>query len=426
VKAEIVRLPAKVPPALAVSLAAVLALIDIGLAVYVVVDRGGDQLDLEVYRLGGMVWSAGGDLYGQLPMTNWGIRLPFIYPPIAAMLFRPVAALPMDLAEVLNCVVAVVLVAVVLVLAVRRLPATGGLRRFGSWPVLAGLALPVALYFEPVRETMGFGQINIVLLAMVAVDCLITSRRWPRGVLIGLAAAIKLTPLVFLLFFLLRKDYRAIVWSMLSFVVVTAVGFLGAPGDSVTYWTRMIFQTTEVVGTGYATNQSLYGVLARFAMSDRWQTILWLASSAVVLTLTTHVMRRMLAHGQDAAAMVANGVAGLLISPISWSHHWVWIVPAFAVLLGTFSWRLWLAAVPIVVIFLVGPHSFVPMGEDKEFAWSAGEHLIGNLYAITAVLVLAAIWWVGTRRAWRTDAVPLPGPASTDEEEVTPVLRVRG
>ena len=171
--------------------------------------------------------------------------------------------------------------------------------------------------------------------------------------LIGLAAAIKLTPLVFLLFFLLRKDYRAITVSVLSFFAVTAIGFLGAPRDSVTYWTRSLFRTTEVVGTNFGTNQSLFGLFARFGMDDHARTVAWLLGSVVVLAITIPVMRWALAAGHDVIAVVVNGVAGLLASPISWSHHWVWIVPALVVLVSVRSWRLWLVAAPVVVIFAV-------------------------------------------------------------------------
>lgn len=124
------------------------------------------------------------------------------------------------------------------------------------------------LVLEPVTSTLNYGQINIVLMMFVAPDCLPKKTRWPRGVLIGLVAAVKLTPAVFVLFFLLRKDFRAAVVSALSFAVFTAIGFALTWSDSVKYWTETIIDSDRIGGPGYPANQSITGVLARLGMDE--------------------------------------------------------------------------------------------------------------------------------------------------------------
>ena len=155
------------------------------------------RIDLDVYRIGGRVWLSGGNLYGRLPPTRAGVRLPFTYPPAAAVLLSPFSLVPMTVAVTVLTLVTIALLAVVLAVVLRHL---GGPRGGPLW-ALAWL-LPPALFLEPVRDTLAFGQVNVALMALVTLDCLTDIPRWPRGALVGLAAAVKLTPLAFVLFFL--------------------------------------------------------------------------------------------------------------------------------------------------------------------------------------------------------------------------------
>ena len=131
------------------------------------------------------------------------------------------------------------------------------MRRLLPW------ALPAALLLEPIRSTLTYGQINSLLMALVAFDCLTRAPRWPRGILVGIAAAVKLTPAVFLLFFLLRRDLRSAARAGLSFAACTGAGFALAPDDSLRYWTQNAYQPTRIGGIAYAANQSILGTLAR-------------------------------------------------------------------------------------------------------------------------------------------------------------------
>src|SRR5215469_17528237 len=287
------------------------------------VGLGGYRIDLDVYRAGATAFLHGGDLYAHLPTLARGHELPFTYPPFAAVAFAPLALLGYSTANWLLTAITVVCVAASLWCFAASTPADAGgrMRRLLPW------ALPVALLLEPVRSTLTYSQINALLMALVTFDCLTETPRWPRGILVGIAAALKLTPGVFLLFFLLRRDLRSAGRAGLSFAACTAAGFALAPHDSLRYWTTIAYQAARIGGISYAPNQSVFGALARLGLSQPARTWLWLALCLLVAALTVIGMRTAIQAGHVTYALLLNAAAGLLISPISWSHHWVWAAP---------------------------------------------------------------------------------------------------
>ena len=323
------------------------------------VSFGPYRIDLNLYRIASGVWLRGGNLYGVLPPTSIGARLPFSYPPIAAVLLAPLALLPVPVAVTLLTTVTIALTAVVRRVFLRSVTATPAPSRARPaspdlpparsavassvpgatwWTVLS--LLPVALFLEPVRNTLNYGQVNVVLMALVAADCLVVAPRWPRGALVGVAAAVKLTPGAFVLFFLLRRDWRAAGLATVSFCACAGVGFLLAWHDSVEYWTSVMFQASRPGSPVYAANQSIQGVLARAGLDPHSPAgaMTWLILSAVAIAVACLGMRRAFAAAADAWALSLNAFAGLLISPISWSHHWVWGETA-VLTLAILSWR---------------------------------------------------------------------------------------
>ena len=343
------------------------------------------RIDLDVYRIGGLTWLHGGSLYGALPRTRAGIGLPFSYPPMAAVLLSPLAVVPMAVAGGALTLASIALTAVVLRVFTRSLSSRLGL----CW------LLPAALELEPVRATLNFGQVNIPLMALVAADCLHPRPRWPRGALVGLAAAAKLTPAAFLLFFLLRGDRRAARTAAVSFAAVTGTGFLLDWHDSVRYWTSVVFSTSRPGSPAFVGNQAISGVLARSGLDPHsvGGTAAWLALSGAVALVAVTGMRRALAAGEPALALSLNAVAALLISPISWSHHWVWAAPALLCLAVTgkrHSWRAGVAAARAgLVLFEVSPMWLLPRsGANAELGWAWWEQVIGDAYVIFGVVVL--------------------------------------
>ncbi|WP_086825373.1 glycosyltransferase 87 family protein [Allokutzneria sp. NRRL B-24872] len=348
--------------------------------------------DLDVYRAAVQTWWSGGDMYGLLEKTAAGNHLPFIYPPFAVLVLAPFAVLARDPAVALNFGISVLALAATLYVVVRRLWRSGGPK--GAFVVTAVL-LPFALLLEPVTETLDYGQVNLWLMALVAVDCLAISPKWPRGTLVGIAAAIKLTPAAFLLYFLLRKDFRAALAVVISGAAATLVGFVIAPGSSLHYWLEG--GASSMSGTPFSANQTITAMLVRLQPPVVLMGVLIVLLSLLAIGMGVVIIRR----ADAPIAVMANGIVALLISPTSWSHHWVWIAPTLVIMIASAlrvnSWVWLLVAAVITVVFYVGWHFKLPTAGNQELLWTPGEHLLGNSFVIVGFCLLAA----GSYLAWR-------------------------
>ncbi len=355
------------------------------LVVLVWADVPGALTDLKVYRSGGAAWLHGVALYTEA-FPSW---LPFTYPPVAAVLFSLPAMVPYLVAA-----------AVLTVAGLVALSTTTALAAPGR-VALPVLAVACAFAVEPVRTTLLFGQVNLVLMGLVAADCLLPRTRYPRGLLIGIAAAVKLTPAVFVLFFLARGRPQPAVTAVVAFAGVTGLGMLLAPSDSVRYWHTTIFDPDRIGGAGFVTNQSLRGALHRLGLAPGVEQAAWLVLAVAVVALAWTGARR---TADPVVALLVVAAAGLLVSPVSWSHHWVWIVPALAV--GVV--RRVPAVVPVAVVFAVG-HRSLPHGHDRELTWAWWQHVVGDSYLLVAVafLVWAAVARSGATAGSRRPALSL-------------------
>ncbi|WP_324189053.1 glycosyltransferase 87 family protein [Nocardia cyriacigeorgica] len=345
-------------------------------------------IDLQVYRNGARVWLDDGDLYGPMPEV-FGIGLPFTYPPLAALFFAPLALMPLGLAEIVVLATSVLSLGITLWLVLSRIRP-----ELDRMTVLAAViaAVAVAGFFEPVRQTYSFGQINLVLMAAVALDCLVRKPFWPRGMLIGIAVSVKLIPAGYLLYFLLRKDWKAAGTLIASAIGAVGLGFLVFPSDSMEYWFHTLADTGRIGPPYYAGNQSLKGLAFRLGVSDSLATVIWISLSLVAIGLAALWMRRLIEAGASVAALMVNAAAILLVSPVSWSHHWVWVAPALlvtadAIARGRRNPLLIGAVTAMTVMFLIGPHWLLPHEADRELDWSWWQQIIGSGYVITAFAV---------------------------------------
>ncbi|MGJ5761362.1 glycosyltransferase family 87 protein [Streptomyces galbus] len=281
-----------------------------------------DWFDLRVYDGAVDAWVHGGRLYDyRVPGTPYG----FTYPPFAALVMLPMALLGLGAAVVL----CLLLDAAALVWVLRVL-AGPSWRRHG-WYGAALAACALALY-EPLRDTVSFGQVNVLLLALVLTDAwlLTTGRtRW-AGVGIGLAAAVKLTPALFIGLLLLARRPRAAALATAVAAAATASAALLAPAASRSYWTEALWDTGRVGRPDYVSNQSLQGVLARLGVAGH---TVWVVCALAVLVVWARRSRRAAAAGDWPAAFALTGLAACLVSPVTWVHHLVWLLPSFAVLL---------------------------------------------------------------------------------------------
>jgi alpha-1,2-mannosyltransferase len=336
------------------------------------------RIDLDVYRLGANVWRHGGELYGRLPALHVGGHLPFTYPPIAAILLVPLAMPPFGIATTALTLATIGALAFVLVVTLRALDVR-------PHPLLVWAVLPVALVLEPVRSAIEYGQIDVLLLALVLPDCLVRTPRWPRGALVGIAAAVKLTPALFVLFFLLRGEKKAALTAAVSFGCATAVGFLLAGRDSLMFWTSTVFDTRRIGGVTFNSNQSIKALLVRLGLTPG---PLWALLAVALLGVAALGMRRAFAAGRPTRALGLNAFGALPASPISWSHHWVWIVPILLTA-GVTAWRarsrraLALVAGGALLFFL-SPHWWFGSHDP----WTVWRLLLGDTYLFAAVAVV--------------------------------------
>ncbi|MEU8845396.1 glycosyltransferase 87 family protein [Streptomyces sp. NPDC048564] len=281
-----------------------------------------DWFDLRVYYGTVDSWiHHGGRLYDyRVPGTTYG----FTYPPFAAVVMLPMALVGLHVA----IAVALLLNLAALAFSLRVLAGRSG-RRYG-WYGCALVACGLAL-FEPLRDTFSFGQVNILLLALVLLDCrlLATGRERWAGVGIGLAAAIKLTPAAFIGLLLVARRWRAAAVATAVAAAATALAAWAAPDASRFYWTHAMWDTTRVGRLDYVSNQSLQGILARLDVSSRE---VWAVVVLVVLGVWGARTRRAVVAGDWTAAFALTGLTACLVSPITWVHHLVWLLPSFAVL----------------------------------------------------------------------------------------------
>ena len=277
------QLPARVRwPTVAWWLFRLLTIAAVGYAGWQLVGTTSYRIDIDVYRMGGRAWLNGDSLYsdGVLFHTIAGLNLPFTYPPLAAVVFSPFAWLSLEAAGVTITVITFALLIVTTLIVLTRLQVwqqsvLGGAAWGRRTWLAAAIVAPAVLYFEPIRSNFDFGQINVILMTLVIADCVPRKTAWPRGLLLGVAIALKLTPAVFLLYFLLRRDFRALLASMASAALATALGFALAGRDSWEYWTETIRDTDRIGTATYLTNQNIAGTLARLGIGETPRFFIW-------------------------------------------------------------------------------------------------------------------------------------------------------
>ena len=361
-------------------------------------------MDLSVYRLGVQAWLNGQDIYGRLPPTSHGEHLQFIYPPFATVPLAPLAEMSWQSAWVATGVLSVLALSITLYLVLRQVWPEAGPR--GAM-LAAAVLLPPSMLLEPVKETLWYGQVNLLLMALVTADCLVRKPAWPRGLLVGIAAAIKLTPAGFLMFFLLRKDFRAVTTAVITGAVATAIGFAVSWHASVRFFFGSPTGLSAAAQTPYATNQTIKAALERMNLPLGVQNGLWLGAAAVVLVLGVIGIRRALRAESSALAMVITTVTVIAVVPTAWGHHWVYVVPALVVLLahGVRNRHAgWLAAfVLVAAAFVLEPFYWCPLltdPVDHRMHWTVAQHFYGNTYVLLTVVLLAAYAAPEVRSAW--------------------------
>jgi alpha-1,2-mannosyltransferase len=277
-------------------------------------------IDLQVYRAGGQHVLDGQPLY----VGGVLLDLPFVYPPVAAVLFAPLAFVPLPVLKIMWTVLELALLAVVARRSARAVGVPSGT------PTTAAVVLLVAVatWLDPVRTTLYLGQINVVLLAVVLLDLLGRPDSGWRGVGLGLAAAVKLTPLLFVVYLLLRRRYRAAATAVGAFLGAGLLGFAVAPADSVQYWLRGTFAAADrIAAVDGNANHTVNGLVTRLFGTGPVSTALYLVGAAALVVATLVLAVRASRDGEELLAVSLVGLCSAAAAPFAWSHHWVWVVP---------------------------------------------------------------------------------------------------
>ncbi|MFJ9804014.1 glycosyltransferase 87 family protein [Streptomyces wuyuanensis] len=326
--------------------------------------------DTLVYRAEGAAVANGTDIYG-FTVTNW--RLPATYPPFAAILFVPTTWLPVAALKVVFVAGNALLLALLVRLSCRfaGLPASAP-------AVLAATA--VGLWLEPVFQTLVFGQINLALVCLVLWDLSRPDDAVGKGFALGIAAGVKLTPVVFIVLLLITGRRRGGLTALASLAGTVLLGALVLPEASAEFWTRRLFETDRVGKAWIIENQSLQGLFAR-VLHRAEPGAVWAAAALLTASAALWVARR----APDRWAVLAVAYAALLVSPISWSHHWVWCVPLLAVLIA--EGRRGTAAL-VAVVFLARTMWLVPHAGDLDLRLQWWQQPLASPYAPLGLAVL--------------------------------------
>jgi alpha-1,2-mannosyltransferase len=351
----------------------------------------GPMRDLEVYRDGAFAIRRGQDLYQMISGTG----LLYTYPPVGAILAVPLSLVPFGAAKLVWVLVMVcVPLGVACWFGFRPLLARAS-RSGGAAAGVAAFAAAVgcgAVLF-PVRQEFYFGQVDLFLVALCVLDFAVPNPRWPRGLLIGLATAIKLEPGVFIVYLLLTRRRKEAAVAAVSSAAWTALAWLVSPHDSVSYWTDEIFQGNRIGGPGSAANQSLRGMILRVFKPHPAPVAAWLAVAAIVAVAGFFMARSCWRRGDDTAGIAITGLLAAALSPVAWIHHYCWVVVAIGVILGAGrSGRRIGAAIAALAVFAtmlpVQAEHMITRGSMPAFPGRELEDSFG----LVALLLIVIIW----------------------------------
>ncbi|MGS2616561.1 glycosyltransferase 87 family protein [Micromonospora sp. LZ34] len=361
-----------------------------------------DFFDLKIYMRAMEWWAAGNPLYDYVQPDRVQGELYFTYPPFSALLLLPFAALPLGATVAIFTVLTGLAVVVTTRWLVTPVIDRHHLPRLFTLVVAVLLVLAV----ESTRETITFGQINMLLVVLVLADLLFAvpqARRW-AGVGVGLATALKLFPGIFIVYLLATRRWRAAVVASVTAAVATLLAAAVAPRDSWRFWTHELWATDRVGRTDYTGNQSLFGLLSRITAPEQPARLIWLLLVAVVAGYGLWRAVRAARAGDPLAGLTLTGLVGALVSPITWTHHIYWFIPAVVVLAdaalradpssaaGVRRRKLFAAlAVGTAALIVYGVVTFYDWGVAPARTDSPVEFLVRNTYVLLSLLLLVTL-----------------------------------
>lgn len=427
------------------------------------------HFDVYVYWYALNNWFSGNSLYDWYALPDYKMY-PFTYPPFGAWALSPLTWFDYETAARLMIMAIALQTAVIVALIGRSLGWSWG----SAFAIAPWAAIVIEQCLEPFNQSVGFAQVNTAMMALVMIDVAAPPSWKGRGVASGLAAAIKLTPAIAVLIFLLRRQWRSAITMVATSLTVTLLSWIISPSESARFFFDAMWDPQRAGDAYYAGNQNLKGFVARALPENAW-SITWAIAvvlalvAAVWLCLRIQAAATSVVTSRSASDDVASGLLntaapaapagdatetaasdavaapsavatspaspalpenlatlltaavimtlGLLVSPITWSHHWVWglasVVALIAVALRLKSMALMGTALAQGALFIMAPHWWFPYGQVNELHWNVVEQLVGSSYTLAAIASGVALAWAlpvqaTARLGWnslrRTDA----------------------
>lgn len=389
------------------------------------------HFDVYVYWYALNNWFNGNSLYDWYALPDYKMY-PFTYPPFGAWSLSPLTWFDYETAARLMIMAIALQTAVIVALIGRSLGWSWG----SAFAIAPWAAIVIEQCLEPFNQSVGFAQVNTAMMALVMIDVAAPDSWKGRGVASGLAAAIKLTPAIAILIFLLRRQWRSAITMVATSLTVTLLSWIISPSESARFFFDAMWDPQRAGDAYYTSNQNLKGFVARALPENAW-SITWAITVALALVAAIWLCLRIQAaatsvvtphSASDAAEPAASDAVaapsavatspaspalpenlatlltaavimtlGLLVSPITWSHHWVWglasVVALIAVALRLKSAPLAALALAQGALFIMAPHWWFPYGQVNELHWSVVKQLVGSSYTLAAIASGVALAW---------------------------------
>ncbi|WCN82631.1 glycosyltransferase 87 family protein [Micromonospora sp. LH3U1] len=356
--------------------------------------------DLKIYMSAMDWWRVGHPLYDYVQPDRVQGELFFTYPPFSALLLWPFGLLRLGVTVTIFTVLTVLAVVLTTRWLVTPVIARHNLPR--AFTLTAAVLLVLAV--ESTRETITFGQINMLLVVLILADLLYAvpqARRW-AGVGVGLATALKLFPGIFIVYLLATRRWRAAAVASATAAAATLLAAAIAPSDSWRFWIHELWDNDRVGRTDYAGNQSLFGLLSRFTAPEKPDRLLWLLVVAVVAVYGLRRAVRAARAGDPLTGLTLTGLVGSLASPITWTHHIYWFVPAVVLLADAAlsadrpdearrRWWLGGLALGTAAVIIYGVVTFQEWGVATLRTNNPADFVLQNGYVLLSVLLLATL-----------------------------------
>ncbi|WP_378262751.1 glycosyltransferase 87 family protein [Amycolatopsis pigmentata] len=354
------------------------------------------MVDLAVYRDAGTAALHGHDPYA---IQSGMSKLSYLYPPIDVIFLAPLVFVSLPAAALIWNSINIA--------ALEWIISSSWLRAKLPHAVAWSVPLTVAaVLLNPVDQTLEVGQLSIVLVALVLADLDLAESSRLKGILVGLATGIKILPGAFVVYYLLRRQWRAAATATLTTIATAVIGFLAFPAFSVAFWTKHFWESSDrMLPVHWVPNESIRGTLSRMLHSDSAAVLPWMLTSVVVVAVAATIILLGKHDNPDHLGVSACALTMLLVEPVSWHHYWVWIIPV-TIHLAVVAYRsrnrvlLSCTAISFVIIAIRVNRWFVPPYDGYDALHLSEVQLLGiDIVTFSTILLLASIFGYAVQRS---------------------------